>query len=225
MKEEGDDFESRTNLLLKYEKIRKPLRIIYRDLLYDEDLISSKVTMFNNKFDTNIDSEELIHRITNVTNTTIGMKLHSFQYRLYMRAIITNIQLKHYKIRNDNLCSFCQEEKETIHHLFFSCKYVRSLWKEVASKFKIDTNKITYDNIFCNMVVDRPKDARNCIILIIKQYIYKTHCMSKQLSITQAEHCVKEYIQIEEVTAKSKNKLNMHKMKLEDILKSSPTAT
>ena len=42
-----------------------------------------------------------------IKKLTYISKLRSFQYRLLRRAITTNIQLKHWSIKDSDLCSNC----------------------------------------------------------------------------------------------------------------------
>ena len=45
-------------------------------------------------------------------------KLRSFQIRLNLRSIVTNVQLCVFDVASDNLCTFCREEPETLIYLF-----------------------------------------------------------------------------------------------------------
>ena len=70
-----------------------------------------------------------IYRITNI------LKYRSFQYRLLQRSLMTNlVHLFKWKIVESEKCSFCKEEKETILHMLFACKYTEQLWIEVQEE-------------------------------------------------------------------------------------------
>ena len=62
------------------------------------------------------------------TNET---KLRSFQIRLNLRSIVTNVQLHVLDIASDNLCTFCCEKPEILIHLFCDCKIVDAFWNDV----------------------------------------------------------------------------------------------
>ena len=62
-----------------------------------------------------------IFRITNIP------KYRSFQYRLLQRGLVTNVHLFKWQMRQDELCTFCRTEVESMVHLFFECKVVKSL--------------------------------------------------------------------------------------------------
>ena len=47
------------------------------------------------------------------------------------RILGTNSLLCKMGLKNDNKCSFCSREKETIKHLFWDCKYAQDFWDTV----------------------------------------------------------------------------------------------
>jgi len=55
---------------------------------------------------------------------TLETKLRSFQIRLNMRSIITNIQLHGFEIIESNLCLFCSKLPENLLHSFCDCVIV-----------------------------------------------------------------------------------------------------
>ena len=65
----------------------------------------------------------LIKTIIQATNET---KLRSFQIRLNLRPIVTQLQLHGFELVNDNLSKFCRKEPETLMHLVCDCEIVVS---------------------------------------------------------------------------------------------------
>ena len=67
-------------------------------------------------------------------------KLRKFQFKLLHRRIVTNSFLHKIGIKNRNSCTFCEVERETLFHLFWSCRVVQSFWKILENwliKYKI----------------------------------------------------------------------------------------
>jgi len=62
--------------------------------------------------------------------TTIESALRAFQYKLLNRAIATNKYSEICKIKESNLCNFCQIEIEKIEHLFWECPIVQTFWQD-----------------------------------------------------------------------------------------------
>ena len=63
------------------------------------------------------------------TNET---KLRSFQIRLNLKSIVTQLQLHGFELVDDNLCKFCVKEADTLMHLFCDCEIVVSFWNNVS---------------------------------------------------------------------------------------------
>ena len=59
-------------------------------------------------------------------------KLRSFQVRLNLRSIVTQLHLHGFELVDDNLCKFCRKEPETLIHLFYDCKIGVSFWNNVS---------------------------------------------------------------------------------------------
>ena len=122
-----------------------------------------------------------------------------------MNAITTNIHLKRYKIREKDLCTFCDMEKETLIHLFFKCKHVKGIWEWIAKS--METN-IQYQHVMFSNVNSDPRCVKNCVILIAKHYVYRARCLNERLSIVACQNYIIKYHDIEKVIAQSKGKLS-----------------
>ena len=83
------------------------------------------------------------------TNET---KLRSFQIRLNLRSIVTNVQLYVLNIASDNLYRFCREKPETSIHLFCNCKIVDAFWNNVfdwiLARFCINISLNNFHKLF-----------------------------------------------------------------------------
>ena len=63
--------------------------------------------------------------------------LKDFQYRILHGALITNSHLFKWKIKLNDLCSFCQAETESMVHLLIRCQTSKNIWNSII--------KIIYD--------------------------------------------------------------------------------
>ena len=57
-------------------------------------------------------------------------KLRVFQFKLLQRRLATNDFLKKIKLRDNDLCNFCQIEEETLIHLFWNCTVTSCFWHD-----------------------------------------------------------------------------------------------
>ena len=56
-------------------------------------------------------------------------KLLVFQFKLFHRRLATNNFLKKINFIDNDLCSFCQKEEETLIHLFWNCAVTSLFWQ------------------------------------------------------------------------------------------------
>ena len=55
--------------------------------------------------------------------------LKEFQYKLTNKILVTKPILHRIRKIENNLCSYCEQEPETILHLFVSCDKVKEFWQ------------------------------------------------------------------------------------------------
>ena len=66
--------------------------------------------------------------------------MRSFQIRLNIKSVVTNVQLSGMGIVNNKHCVFCCEDPETIIHLFcslFLCEFVDDFWQDLSDLLSI----------------------------------------------------------------------------------------
>ena len=99
------------HIYYKYAKADKPSKLLYYNLMFDETLLTQKALKLSEEVREQINSEQMVKLIRNIPQTTISVKLRSFQYKLLMRRIITKKELKLYGIIDNDLCSNCNTEQ------------------------------------------------------------------------------------------------------------------
>ena len=94
-------------------------------------------------------------------------------YKILHRTLYANSLLFKCKLKETQLCNFCNETKETILHLFWECNIVTSLWMEMAeilkNKCNVELAILAQDIILGTDGLDY---SINLFILLIKYYIY-----------------------------------------------------
>ena len=193
---------------------------VYKFLSEDITLVHSKYIKWRQKLE-ELFTETLwefryIHLdILKVTNIA---KYRSFQYRLVQWGIVTNVQLHKWKLIENDLCTFCGEETETIQHLFFNCSIVKELWKEVLlyleQYFGIKITNFTSKAVIFNQIVPKRKvHIGNFICLITKYYIYCQHCFKDDLNFHHLKRKLKQIENMEKYIAIKNCRLFVHNRK------------
>ena len=136
-----------------------------------------KQKYFEKKFtDLSLDWKE-IYMIPRIVSSNTYMRC--FQYEVLNNTLFLNKKLFLFKKSNSPLCSFCNEEDETIFHLYFYCPNVRNLWNQLdfylaedfllppqtpqAAVFGFSEKDNTENLILCNH-----------LFLIFKLYVYRS---------------------------------------------------
>ena len=109
----------------------KVASIMYRILNKNENMVKPVLKKWNMVLGVECTLVEFLGIIQRLYYLTISTKLRSFQYRFLFHAVITNKHLKHYGIKEHDLCSFCELYPESIKHLFYDCSEVQELWKHL----------------------------------------------------------------------------------------------
>ena len=188
----------------------KAASFTYREL----QPVSQKVMYIQAMWEEEFGQFDLFQCVENIPQITYVMKLRSFQYRLLMRAITTNIHLERWKIRDSSTCSFCDnDEKETIHHLFWDCDIVANLWRAMEMlMYEITghTFSVSFEKVITNMVHVNPRHVANLICLATKQYIYRQRCLGKDLSRLELKRIIFEHKNIEKYHSIKANKMSVY---------------
>ena len=75
--------------------------------------------------------------------TTQEIKLRWFQYRILHRILITNTFALNIKIIDNDLCTFCNENKESIEDSLFECNIVQTPWNRFLQWLLLSCKRIS----------------------------------------------------------------------------------
>ena len=114
------------------------------------------------------------------------------------RYLPVNSVLFKYQLVQDNLCTFCHLENETIIHLLYECELVKKLWDEIQTWLAINAStdlKLSPSNIILGDFTT-PTILVNLITLLCKRYIFlcksnnKLHVLSGLLGFLKFNYLV-----------------------------------
>ena len=167
--------------------IKKNLaRYVYKTLQNTKDRSYPKAIKWFEQVGINVDdyikSFARIYKITNVP------KYRSFQYRLLHRAIILNTHLKHWKLIENDSCSFCSQERETYDHIFFKCSIIQTFWLQVIDCIEKLTGikvELNVTNVILNNVCESSY-VPDYVCLLGKQYMSRLGYFTVLVFLTSA---------------------------------------
>ena len=114
-----------------------------------------------------------------------------------------------YKIRDDNICSFCKREPEKLEHLFWYCEIVQDFWNKIEFLINMKSDYIFIMHkhaAFFGIIFDAALYMPiNYILILTKYYIYKSRIQNKQPNIKIWQNEVKYYLFLEKMIAIKNN--------------------
>ena len=120
-------------------------------------------------------------------------------------------------MRENDKCTFCEEETESVIHLFVYCPKVAQLWvqmEENMNKFSLDQINFSVDSVLWNRLVLQPiGHIKNFMCLVIKQYIYRQWCNRKPLNHHECLSYINPIERYEKYYAIKRNVLAKHNKK------------
>ena len=154
-----------------------------------------------------------------VFKITKDSKLHWFQYRINYRILATNSYLHKIGYTDSDLCTFCQNERETIYHIFWGCTHVQTLWREFSRWI---SEKCSQNFILSAKDVILGKeslnDTKNLLIILIKMFIYKQRnekCIPVFIAFLKF---LKYYQRIEKIMYQNKREVNKFNDRWENLI-------
>lgn len=140
------------------------------------DIVPTSVQKWNTKTEANLDWGKIFRKCKTITKDE---RLRWFQIRLLHRILPTNKFLHMCRIVDSSECTFCNQEEETICHLFWDCHVTQKFWADLFGLLKnscagcanLEMNK---DVILFNI---QDKDVSDPVIdlfiLMAKYYLHK----------------------------------------------------
>ena len=124
-----------------------------------------------------------------------------FHYKLIIRFLSTNKYLKILRTKEDDRCTFCKQETETLAHMFWHCPRVQPFIGDIKLKLFV--------NFRINLNIDRktwffPKGisaTETCMISIAKRVIYEPCITESYPSFSHFKNKLKIEIEIERHSA------------------------
>ena len=123
---------------------------------------------------------DICQAVLNLKYISEVVKIQSFQYRILMHALVTNVQLERWGIKETNKCTFTCDVPETCYHLFFECPHVQPLLQMVRDMCPNSAEiSMTYRNVILSQIHTNPRHVSNTIITVYKHYVYKKRCLGQ----------------------------------------------
>ena len=158
----------------------KVVKLIYKTKLERNKQFPEKAFLkIKALLETEMTRDTFLNYFNLAETATTSNKLREFQYRILHSILTTNTTLKAWNIRNDDKCTFCQAEAETIKHLLLQCNHSRIIWDHVQ-EFTQNRSGISVQFSDTEIILGISDSADlnifNLVNMAVKQYIYACRC-------------------------------------------------
>jgi hypothetical protein len=122
----------------------------------------------------------------------IDTYMKAFQYKFLNDILVNNFWLKKWEIIEDSSCTFCNENEENIHHLFWECRIIKQFWLNFNNWINqfipmlITVQQVFYgndDNLLYTLIIFAKKFIFDCRknnkIPNIQEYKYQVKYLKK----------------------------------------------
>lgn len=112
------------------------------------------------------------------------VKLKDFQFKINNKILVTNSFLRKINKIDTDRCGYCQNNPETISHLFLECNRVKEFWDRLKMWMNVNVNlNLILEDRNILFSTQNNNELISYILLLAKYYIYKNKFVNKQLSI------------------------------------------
>jgi hypothetical protein len=126
-----------------------------------------------------IDKDDWPNIYESAFKLTTDTKLQTFQFKITHRILACKANLYTWKIEENDICNFCNSEKDTLEHHLVMCNKTLEFWNCIKRWWKSITNTNftvgIYDLIFVlpNEGKDKIINQFNFLLLLSRCYIYR----------------------------------------------------
>jgi exonuclease III len=163
-----------SKVLRQIVSVVKGARIFY-DILCQDQHQPNCCKNWENRLEVKVLWKNIFQKIKQLNDT----RLKWLQIRIVHRILGTNTILYNMGIEKSNKCTFCNSDKESIQHLFWSCHLVQQFWVRLkedlnnkcphAAALQLSEHLVIFG---CNRFT-KTDDVLDLIIVLAKSFIYK----------------------------------------------------
>lgn len=169
-----------TGYKLMFDKLHKmSSRNIYSKLIEDPSTMDHLKTRWENKLNYGITREKFQDVFFDIYTNVPCPKLRSFQFRFVHRRIFLNEILYKWKIVDTARCFYCENEYETMEHLFIHCTVTSRFWELLQNWFECATDTVVNLTPLDIALCQTNDRTLNTILICAKQFIFKRRIQEK----------------------------------------------
>ncbi len=180
-------------------------KFIYNDTisrLYRETPVAGYNT-WKTYFHNYLTKEEWLSGLKILYNTTKCTQTNFFQFRLLHHILVTKESRYRWNKTDDDICTLCNEEIESIPHILLECEVVKTFWTLVRQWLQ-DKTDILYTPSSKDIILGIENFDLNFInitYLLGKKYVYKCITQQEFPSLESFKMTIQNFYNIERTIA------------------------
>ena len=144
--------------------------------------------------------EEWVESLCNMYKCNKSIELQHFHFKMLHQTLANNETLFKWNLVESDLCTFCNEEIETLYHTYLECEVSKTFWNGIETYIYRRLNiriPITNKQIIFGCS-DRSLSSFNTIYLLAKKYLYECRCRNTFPTIQNYTQKLEKYIEMEQ---------------------------
>ena len=201
------DIATGNQTLNKYQELRytkKICRFIYNKMIQHVlETPNRIIQLWQAELHGRTTDEDIYEAFGHLYTITPATKYQVFQFKILHRILVTNEDLYKWKIKETDLCTFCQEEIETIVHLFLECEVIKQFWLQIEEwLYQINNTRIHIQPIEIILgKINIENKLYDLIYLACKHYIYSCRCTHTFPTLRDCVNKIRQLYELEKQIA------------------------
>ena len=209
-KEYGPIIPLRLNLVMNHSRFS---RLTYNTFLESKQSEINRVNArLREKWQRDIGAFQE-NSLTQVIKATSSTRIRAFHYKLVNRILSTNKYLKLINVKNEDTCTFCAQEPETLAHMYWFCPrvqdYINAIKIDLLQHYHIDLHISAQNWFFPSQL----RALETCLISLAKMVIFEARLKEAQPNIVHFKNKINWEVEIERSIARLSNKQNLFEKK------------
>ena len=119
-----------------------------------------------------------------IVRNTQEVKLKDFQFKINNHILVTKSFLYKINKTDNDRCSLCDRDSETISHLFYHCDKAKEFWSALKNWLQVNGN-INLDLTIKTVLFFKNKENKilNHLLILARYFIYKTKFITNYITI------------------------------------------
>ena len=186
-------------------------RLVYNNLIEHSygTIIPNGARKWNDWFPEGLTLEKWQSSFKMLYNSLKCTKTWIVQFKILHYITATRDKLFQWKIIESDICTFCNEEIETLPHLLVECEVIKIFWIDLKKWLTEKTHTKIDPNVLEIIIGFQNENfvMFNAVYLLAKKYICSCSSAQKFPNLTAFKNCIRQFLLVEKSIANRNSKI------------------